>query len=141
MVKFFEETESAKDILRPVHDRFARFTRSIAAVSEAEDSNVSISQQYQKLGLVYLTILPILHLDLQLPSCKLQLTKQLKPDHLQCRTRFFEQNFLQGRGTFHTRAYVNKRICRIWVLQNPRVIEERPVYHAVWCALWSSGVV
>ena len=80
---------SVTNIERPVHHRFARSAKNIAIVSEsvAEGRNVWIPRRPQELGLSYGTLWRILHLDLQLHPCKIQLLQQLKPaDHLQRRT-------------------------------------------------------
>ena len=59
----------------PVHHRFARSAENIAIISEsaAEDQNVSI--RFQGIGLSYITLWRIMHLDLHLHPYKVQLTQ------------------------------------------------------------------
>ena len=75
-MKKFEETVVVTNIKRPIYNRFARTTESIAIVSEsvAEDPHVSIPHHSQELGLSYSTLWPILHLDVHLHPYKVQLT-------------------------------------------------------------------
>lgn len=159
-VKKFEETGSVTDVLRPIHHRNARSTENIAAVSESveEDPNLSIPRRAQHLGLSYGTLWRILHLDLHLHPCKVQLTQELKPaDHGMRRTYadwvleqqrldddFSHRIFFSDEAHFSLGGYVNKQNCRIWGSENPHVTVERPLHPqkvTVWCAIWSGGVI
>ena len=81
IVKIFEETIMVTNIERSVHHCFTCSAEYIAFVSEsvAEDPYASIRCRSQQLGLSYDTLWRILHLDLHLHPCKVQLTQQLKP--------------------------------------------------------------
>ena len=45
---------------------------------------------------------------------------------------------------FHLGGYVNKQNCRIWVLENPKMIIEKPLYTqrvTVWCGFYARGII
>ena len=98
-----------------------------------------IPPRSQELGLSYGTLRRILHIDLHLHPYKVQLTHQLKPaDHSQCR-RYAERVIKHQKvnsnfsntiffSDFTLGGYVNKQNSRIWVPEDPQVIEERPTF-------------
>ena len=115
---------------------------------------MSITRGSQELGLSYGTLWHILHLDLHLHPCKVQLMQQLKPaDHSQRHGYVewvLEQQVVDGNFsikilfTFPTGGYDNKQNCRIWDSENPQLIEQRPLHPEkaiVWCALLYEGVI
>ena len=57
---------------------------------------------------------------------------------------FSNKFFFSDEAVFTFCRCVKKQNCRIWVSENPEVIEERTLYPekiTVWCALYSEGVI
>ena len=157
IVRRFEETGSVAGLREYQHLRPARSNENIVAVSEnvREQPNTSIRHRSRQLGISYDTVQRLLMGDLHLHAYKIQLTQQLKPlDHLQ-RRRFVNWVLEKGddfsskiifsdEAHFHLGGYVNKQNCRIWGLENPHVIYEKPIYPpklTVWCGLWANDII
>ena len=44
---------------------------------------------------------------------------------------------------YYVGGYVNKKNCRVWGLQNPKMIIEKRLYPqrvTVWCDFWTGGI-
>ena len=51
---------------------------------------------------------------------------------------------MSSEADFHLGGYNNKQNHRIWGLENPKMIIEKPLYSqflTVWCGFWARGII
>lgn len=159
-IQKFEATGSIVDVKTPTRVRTERSAENIASVSRSveESPRTSIRHRSQQLHISTSTLQRILTKDLHLRAYKIQLVQELKPtDHSKRRAfvnwmlekkeendEFFSEIILSDEAHFHLGGFVNKQNCRIWGDENPRMIEQRPLYPekvTVWCGFWARGVI
>lgn len=160
LVRKFEQTGEVKDLPRSGRFRTVRTPENIERVRESvvERPETSTRHRSQELGIRRTSLGTILHKDLHLRPYKIQLTQELQPrDHesrrqyshaiLQLNTQnndFYRQMIMSDEAHFDMNGFVNKQNCRIWALENPRVIHQRPLHPrrvTVWCGVWYRGVI
>lgn len=160
LVQKFEQTGSVVDNKRIGRPRTSRSAENIAAVSDSviECPKTSIRRRSLELGISRSTMQRILTNDMHLHPFKIQLTQELKPnDHLKRRVfvdwvlenqqvdgDFVKKIIFSDEAHFHVDGYVNKQNCRIWGMENPRVVQEQPMHAqrvTVWCGFWTGGVI
>ena len=57
---------------------------------------------------------------------------------------FHRKIIMNDEAYFHLVGYVNEQNCRIWGLENPKMIIEKPLYPqhvTVWCGFWAGGII
>ena len=57
---------------------------------------------------------------------------------------FHRKIIMSDEAHFYLGGYVNKQKCRIWDLENPKMIIEMPLYPkriTVWCGFWAGGII
>ena len=126
------------------------------ALSVTDNLNTSTRKRASQLTISQSTICRILKKDLKLKPYKIQLTQQLLPnDHHQrleysesflrlCEdVTFFENIIFSDEAHFQLTGHVNGHNSRIWIDENPREIQERPLNCprvTVWWGISASRV-
>ena len=57
---------------------------------------------------------------------------------------FHRKIIMSDEAHFHFGGYINKRNCRIWGSENPKMIIEKPFYPqrvTVWFGFWAGGII
>lgn len=160
LVTRFEEQGSVRDLPRSGRPHSVISEANIQRVLESVEENpeTSTRRRSAELQMSRRSLRRILKGNLHLFPYKVQLVQELKPGDSQERiiyalrfqelarehNDFIHHLIMSDEAHFQLNGFVNKQNCRIWGIENPRVVHQRqlhPLKCTVWCAITSQRII
>jgi len=160
LVARFQEQGSVRDLPRSGRPCSVTNEENIQRVQESVEENpeTSTRRRSAELQMSRRSLRRILRKNLHMFPYKVQLVQELKPGDSQQRiiyavrlqelarehNEFIHYLIMSDEAHFHLNGFVNKQNCRIWGVENPRMVYQRqlhPLKCTVWCAITTQRII